>query len=73
MITTVLWSFAYKHSVLLYNHLHVGEDGFSPAEQFLDAQAKIEINDFHTWGCPCYVLDSCAQNGNMVSKWDPHS
>ena len=43
IITTVLWPFAYKYSELLYNHLHVGEDGLSPTERFPSAQVKIEI------------------------------
>ena len=65
--------FAYKYSELLYNHLHVGEEGLSPAEKFSDAQVKIEIGDFYTWGCPCHVLDSRAQTGNMRPKWEPKS
>ena len=74
MITTVLWPFASKYSELVYNHLHVGEEnGLLPAKRFSDAQVRIEIGDFHTWGCLCYALDSRAQNNNMVPKWEPRS
>ena len=74
MITIVLWPFAYKYSELLYNHLHVGEeDDISSALSFSGAQIIIGIGDFQTWGCPCYVLVSRAQNNNMVPKWDPRS
>ena len=73
MITTVLWPFAYKYAELLYNHLHIDAVGLSPAEKFCETPVKLQLNDFHTWGCPCYVLDSRAQQGNMVPKWDPRS
>ena len=73
MISTVLWPFAFKYAELLYNHLSLDKDGLSPAEKFSDAQVKVELKDFHTWGCPCYVLDSRAQTGTMIPKWDPRS
>ena len=73
MITTVLWPFAYKYAELLYNHLHVDALGLSPAEKFCNTPVKLEVNNFHTWGCPCYVLDARGQNGNMIPKWDPRS
>jgi hypothetical protein len=32
---------------------------------------KIEISNFHTFGCPCYVLDHHLQSGNsMIPKWE---
>ena len=73
MISTVLWPFAYKYVELFYNHLSLVKDGLSPAEKFSDAQVKVELKDFHTWGCPCYVLDSREQTGTMIPKWDPRS
>ena len=58
MIITDLWSIAYKDVQLLYNHLHVDELGLSPAEKFCNTLVKLEVNNFHTWGCPCYALDA---------------
>eukprot|EP00957_Ditylum_brightwellii_P032465 2460252-Ditylum_brightwellii.AAC.2 len=31
--------------------------------------------DFHTWGCPVYILDSSLQTGTGIGppKWDPRS
>ena len=73
MITTVLWPFVFKYAELQYNNLSVDEYGLSPAEKFGDTPVKIELQNFHTWGCPCYMLDSRAQTGQMVPKWDPRS
>ena len=58
MITTIIWPYAYKYAKLLYNHLHVDAVGLCAAEKFYDTPVKIEVGNFHIWGCPCYVLDS---------------
>ena len=73
MISTVLWPVAYKYTELLYNHFSLDTDGLSPAEKFSNVQVKVELKNYHTWGCPCYVLDSQAQTGTMIPKWDPRS
>ena len=73
MISTVLWPFEYKYKELLYNHFSLDTDGLSPAEKFSNVQVKVELKNYHTWGCPCYVLDSRAQMGTMIPKWDPRS
>jgi len=73
MITVVLWPFAYKYAELLYNNFHVDEEGYSPIQKFSGQVEQIPLPDIHTWGCPCYVLDSNLQNKSMLAKWEPRS
>ena len=40
------------------------------AEKFCDTPVKIEFFNFHTWGCPRYVLNSRGQTGSMIPMWD---
>ena len=36
------------------------------------AENNLRLRDFHTFGCPCYVLDGRLQtNPKGVPKWDP--
>ena len=36
--------------------------------------SKIIMSNFHTFGCPCYVLDHRLQYGNgAVPKWEPRA
>ena len=73
MISVLLWPFAYKYAEYLHNHLHLDKDGLSPIQKFCKVDMNISIKDIHTWGCPCYVLDSNLQSGSMLAKWGPRS
>ena len=73
MITVVLWPFAYKYVELLYNHLHVDEKGYSPIQKFCKSSDNLLMQDIHTWGCPCYVLDAELQSKSMLAQWGPRS
>ncbi len=57
-ISTILWPFAVKCYEDRMNHLVHPANGHTPFEMLagLDS-APIRISDFHTFGCPCYVLD----------------
>jgi hypothetical protein len=34
----------------------------------------IDVSNFHTFGCPCYVLDLRLQSGSsMIPKWEPRA
>ena len=33
----------------------------------------MDLEDVHTYGCPCFILDKELQTGNMLPKWDPRS
>jgi len=58
MIAVILRPFAYKYAKLLYNHLNVGESGYSSVQKFWKHSGEVAMKDLHTWGCPCFVLDS---------------
>ena len=73
MISVLLWPFAYKYAEHLHNHLHLDNNGLSPIQKFCKADINISLKDIHTWGCPCYVLDSKLQTGSMLAKWEPRS
>ena len=39
-------------------------DGRTPYQTLLDLDATpINVKDFHTFGCPCYILDHRLQSG----------
>ncbi len=70
-ITTMLWPFALKAAQDCMNQLHVNLDGLTQEMAFSDvAAATLRLHDFHTWGCPCYILDSRLQtNPKGVPRW----
>eukprot|EP00956_Cyclotella_meneghiniana_P031730 scaffold84308_cov35-Cyclotella_meneghiniana.AAC.2 len=36
--------------------------------------ATVDLRNFHTFGCPCYILDSRAQvDPKGVPKWEPRA
>eukprot|EP00957_Ditylum_brightwellii_P018425 1386382-Ditylum_brightwellii.AAC.1 len=75
IITYVLWPFCYKVAEGQYNKLDVDVELWSPLERLLGYKDEIAAEDFHTWGCPLYVLDSSLQTGTGIDppKWDPCS
>ena len=74
MISVILWPFAYKYAEYLYNHMTIDDKGYSPVQKFCgNVTHSIDLSQIHTWGCPCYVLDSKLQSGTMAPKWDPRS
>ena len=73
MISVILWPFAYKYAELLYNNLDVDVRGRSPIQRFCKNSNQMDMKTLHTWGCPCYILDSSLQSGNMKAKWEPRS
>ena len=74
VIKTVLWPFALQSVVERHNCLHLDQDGKSPLEKFSQTTEEIVISDFHTWGCPVFILDAANQSGSIgTTKWDPMS
>ena len=73
MIATVLWPFAYKYAELLHNHLSIDDKGYSPVQKFCNTTMSLDMHNFHTWGCPCYILDRKLQSQSMLQKWEPRA
>ena len=58
------------------NNLHIGNDGMAAEMKFSGtAGSTTNLKDFHTFGCPCYVIDSRVQSsgGPGAPKWDPRA
>lgn len=74
-ITTILWPFALKAAQDRLNQLNVGLDGKTPDMKFSGVAAMaLSLRDFHTFGCPCYILDNKLQTNPMgVPKWEPRA
>jgi hypothetical protein len=74
-ISTILWPFAVKCCEDRMNHLVHRADGCTTFETLasLDS-APIRVSNFHTFRCPCYVLDHRLQSGiGQIPKWEPRS
>jgi hypothetical protein len=74
-ILTILWPFALKCSEDRLNNLVHCADGWTPFQTITSLDlGKIEATNFHTFGCPYYVLDHRLQSGNsMIPKWEPRA
>ena len=74
VIDSVLWPFAVQCVVERHNRLSLDEEGLSPYEKFSNTADEIIPTDFHTWGCPVFVLDSANQSGAIrTPKWEPRA
>ena len=74
VISTILWPFAVQSIVDRHNRLSLDENGKSPLEQFAKTSDDIRAEDFHTWGCPVFVLEAPNQSGSIgTSKWEPRT
>jgi hypothetical protein len=67
-----LWPFALKLAVDLHNSTP-GHTGLSPAEIFTGVKDRSRLKDFHTFGCPVFVLEARLQAGHKIPKWEPRS
>ncbi|KAL7505265.1 LOW QUALITY PROTEIN: hypothetical protein ACHAXN_002766, partial [Cyclotella atomus] len=74
-ISQILWPFAVKCAEDRINNLHVDVDGMTAEMRFADSPtAKVDLRNFHTFGCPCYILDSRVQsNPKGLPKWEPRA
>ena len=58
-IPTMFWTFALKAAQDRTNQLNIDLDGKTPDMKFSNVTtAGLRLRDFHTFGCPCYILDS---------------
>ena len=71
----MLWPFALKAAQDCLNQLNVNLDGTTPDMRFYGVAANnLRLWDFHTFGYPCYVLDSLLQKNPKGSpKWYPRA
>ncbi len=66
-ITTILRHSALKCYEDRMNNLGYCANGWTPYQAILGLDAApIDIKSFHTFGCPCYVLDHQLQSSNLM-------
>ena len=74
IIKPILWPYALLSVIERHNRLSLDKNGRSPMEKFASTCEEIDPTDFHTWGCPVFVLDAENQSGKLgTPKWDPKS
>jgi len=72
-ITIDLWPFALKLAVDVHNATP-GPSGLSPEEIFSKQKSRADrLVNFHTFGCPVFVLEPRLQQGLRILKWQPRS
>ena len=72
-IDSSFWPFAVRYACYLFNHCP-DSSGTCPADRFHGTLTpRHKLLDFHSWGCPVYVLDPKLQQGRKLPKWQPRS
>ena len=59
----MLWPLALLAAADMHNNLLVDLNDKTPEMKFSEAESvSTRLSDYHTFGCPCYVLDSRLQS-----------
>jgi hypothetical protein len=69
-ITPNLWPQALKHVVNIRNSLPHQANSSSPLLLFSGTDVQLNLQHFHPFGCPVYVLEAPLQTGNLFPKWN---
>ena len=72
-ISTILWPYAIKCVESRKNEMSVGLDNLTPVERFANTSFPIDPSNWHTFGCPCFILDDKLQGNSKTPKWDPRA
>jgi hypothetical protein len=74
-ISTILWPFAVKYYEDQMKKLTFQSDGRTPFETLPGLySSQISLFNFHTFECPCSVLDHRLQSGaGKIPKWEPRA
>ena len=56
-VEEIVWTFAWEDFERCYNDLHFHNDGLSPFQKYSQAYEPFRLRDYHTFGCPVYVLE----------------
>ncbi len=67
----LLWPFAVKHAIWLYNRVPNRLSGLTPLELLMKTKADHrDLLRGHVWGCPAIVLEPQLQNDQKLPKWN---
>jgi hypothetical protein len=69
-INTFLWPYAVQKSSHERNLLRRDDNGLSPTEKLFNTRVQVNMKDFHTFGCPMFVLDAHMAGPIKGSKWN---
>jgi hypothetical protein len=72
IITETLWPYALRLAIDLQNSMP-GASGMTPEEIFTGYKHCNKLSDFHSFGCPIFVLDPTLQQGHKIPCWKPRS
>ena len=72
IVTAEFWPFALKMATDVHNAAPT-DSGLSPEEIFTGKKSRNKLEDFHTFGCPVFVLEAALQQENKIPKWQPRS
>ena len=74
VINSSLLPYSMLATVKTHNELSLSEDGEFPLERFTGIKDEITCSDWHTWGCPCFMLAEENQSGlTGTPKWEPRA
>ncbi len=67
----LLWPFAVKHAIWLYNRVPNRLSGLTPLELLMKTKADYcDLLRAHVWGCPAIVLEPQLQHDQKLPKWN---
>ena len=72
VVTSEFWPFPLRLVVDTHNNSPL-PNGLCPIELFANVKRRTHIQDYHTFGCPAYVLDARLCNEGRVPKWNPRA
>jgi hypothetical protein len=62
-----LWPFAMQLAADVHNSTPT-LSGLTPEEIFTGVKGRNRLQDFHTFGCPIFVLDPSLQQGHKIPR-----
>ena len=66
-----LWPYALRTAVDVMNSTpHVDKTAISPIEHFSGVEVRPQLRNFHSFGCPVYVLNARLQDTKAQPKWE---
>jgi len=73
IMSAALWPYTMQAVVERHNRLALDKDGLNPLKKYSEITGKLVPTDFHTWGCPVYILDAANQGAIGTPKWEPRA
>ena len=69
-ITVNLWPHALMLATDIRNATSNRNDGRPPLSLLTQTEQTPQLKDFHTFGCPVYILDKRMQSATKIPKWE---